>query len=125
MANKVYYLKSAYGYLRYNDMGWLTTTKSEQAATQFRDGWNAGSMFVQIMSGKWERYYMGGNWDQGIGAYLWNECGYMKWDGDRLVSQSGKTAGHSMVYRNTGFFYFYNISDSGYSAPVALTKVQV
>lgn len=112
----VYRVKTKeFGYLCFDDKGWLLSTPDQAQATQFRDGWTNDKMFVQVASGKWKSDYVGGDWTRGIGAWKWKNCGYMKWNDGRLQSQSGLTSGHYIVYRRSKrYFYFYHSDNNDY-----------
>lgn len=120
----LFYMKTEQGYVNFNNKGWLTAVAKQSQVTLFQEKTHDGQLYLQIASGEWKDRYVGGDWTDGIGAYLWSGCDYLKWDGNRLQSKSGRTAGHHMVYRKSnGFFYFFNNGDSDYFK-ITVTKIR-
>jgi len=110
------------------DSGWAKKSVWNDATT-FKDQNSNNKPYISVQSGTYKGYYLGGHYDNGIGAYRnWDDAGYMEWwgkecpnNGNRLLSQSGKTEGYNLVYRSNGYFYFY--SGGGDYSDVCINKL--
>ncbi|CAF1486947.1 unnamed protein product [Adineta steineri] len=103
------------------DDGWARPTPSSGQPTLFRDVLHQGNTYIDIMTGDYKGYYLGGHSQKGVGAWSWGGCDYMEWNNDKLKSKSGGTKGHDMAYGANDRFYF-SAGKPGYQ-DVCVTKV--
>ncbi|CAF1433807.1 unnamed protein product [Adineta steineri] len=103
------------------DDGWARPTPSSGQPTLFRDVLHQGNTYIDIMTGDYKGYYLGGHSQKGVGAWSWGGCDYMEWNNDKLKSKSGGTKGHDMAYGANDRFYF-SAEKPGYQ-DVCVTKV--
>lgn len=116
-----YRMNTAFGYICMDD-AWAKPTPSSGQPTLFRDVFCDGKMYIDIMSGAYKGYYLGGHYAKGIGAFFsWSRADFMEWNCGKLKSKSGATEGYDMAYRANGYFYFY-AGNAGYQ-DVCVTKV--
>jgi hypothetical protein len=104
-----YQMETKYGLITMDDGGWAKPVDPQYSkATLFKDMEYDNHMYIMVMSGRYKGYFLGGDYNKGIGAWTnWKDAGYMTWNDCILTSKSGFTRDLPITYGPNGFFYFY------------------
>jgi len=103
-----YQMETKYGLITMDHGGWAKPVDPQYKATLFKDMKYDNHMYIMVMSGRYKGYFLGGDYNKGIGAWTnWHDAGYMTWNDCILTSKSGFTKDLPITYGPNGFFYFY------------------
>jgi len=104
-----YQMETKYGLITMDDGGWAKPVDPQfSKGTLFKDMTYDNHMYIMVMSGQYKGYFLGGDFNKGIGAWKnWQDAAYMTWNDCILTSRSGFTRDLPITYGPNGFFYFY------------------